>query len=167
MLTKTNDNSTTPVTLIESPERMFKTILSSASASSGIDAFIKVSKDDSGTFVLSLTADGESLDQVYKQASRIADEKGIDDRDVIERLNELESKWPSHPGVVENAINEMIESAELARAVERCEQAIADWAATIAKAKVTKIQDLSATTGAGNPLHIQLTQLRVRIEQAK
>ena len=49
----------------------------------------------------------------------------------------------------------MIESAELTRAVERCEQALADWAATIAKAKVTKIQDLSATTGAGN-LFIQL-----------
>ncbi len=139
----------------ESPERMFETILSNASKSSNIGAFVDLSKDDAGKFGFSLTTEGAALDQLYKQASQIADEKGMDDRDVVERLNELESKWPSHPGVVENAINEMIESAESARAVERCEQALADWAAPIAKAKVTDLQKLSAATGAGK-LFIQL-----------
>ena len=132
----------------------FEAILAKASKSSGVGAFINVSKD-AGTFAFSLTPEGESLDQLYKQASRIADEKGMDDRDVLERLSEVESKWPSHPGVVENAINEMIEASETDRAVERCEQALADWSSALTAAKVTSIKKLSATTGAGN-LFIQL-----------
>ena len=157
MLSET-DEKHTPIaatSAVQAPERMFETILSSGSKSSGIASFIEVSKDAARTFVLSLTPEGESLDQVYKQASRIAEEKGIEDRDVLERLNEVEAKWPSHPGVVENVINGMIEASETERAVERCEQALADWSATIAAAKVTKLQQLSATSGAGN-LFIQL-----------
>src|ERR1039458_7713090 len=100
----------------ENSERTFEKILSSAGKSSGIGSFIQVTKEASGKFSLALTTTGESLDQVYKQASRIADEKGMNDRDVLERLSEVESKWPSHPGVVENAINELIESSQAALA---------------------------------------------------
>ncbi len=140
---------------VETPEGIFENLLSKANTGAGIGAYIVVAKEASGKFVISLTADGESLDQVYKQAARIADDKGIGDRDVIERLDEVESKWPSHPGIVENAINEMIERSELSKAVERCEQALADWAATMSAGGITRADQFSSAGGAGN-LYIQL-----------
>jgi len=77
------------------------------------------------------------------------------DRDVMELIAGLEAKWPSHPGIVENSINDAIETSEPGRAVEICEKGIADWAATISKAGVKSIKDLSITGSAG-PLFIQL-----------
>src|SRR5581483_2494171 len=122
--------------------------------SSGIGAYVTADRSQ-GTVSLALTPEGEAIDQTYKHASRLADEKGIDDRDVLERLGEVESKWPSHPGVVENAINEAIETSQPERAVEIAEQALADWAATLHAAGVRNAGDLSAGRGAGT-LFIQL-----------
>src|ERR1035437_6578768 len=107
-----------PAYMGETPEQTFERLLSRSDTHSGITSFIEVSRDASGKFNLSLTPEGESLDQIYKQASRIADEKGSGDRDVLERLSEVESKWASHPGVVENAINDLIEASDAAQAVE-------------------------------------------------
>lgn len=144
-----------PVTFSETPERTFEKILATAAKKSGIAEFIECSKDASGQYSFALTPAGEALDQVYKQASRIAEEKGIDDRDVIERLAEVESKWPSHPGVIENAINELVETGEFTSAVERCDQAISDWTSLLASSKIKNISKLSVASGAGN-LFIQL-----------
>ncbi len=150
----------------ESPERMFERILSNATASSGIGAFVEVSKDAAGKFAFTLMPAGESLDQIYKQASRIADEKGMNDRDVLERLGEVESKWPSHPGVVENAINEKIEASEAIRAVEICEAALAEWSAMIVSARVTKASQLSATNAGGHLFTQLLANYEFALERA-
>jgi tetratricopeptide (TPR) repeat protein len=158
MLPETEANpvtETSQIPSIETPENMFEQLLSKGTKRSGIGAFLDLTKDASGKYSFALTSDGESLDQIYKQASRIADEKGMDDRDVLERISEVESKWPSHPGIVENAINELIEASKAEQALERCEQAIADWSSTISKAGVKHASDISAATGAG-PLFIQL-----------
>ena len=135
-------------------EQVFEVVLSKSEASSGIGTFLEVSKED-GKYSLSLTAAGEELNRSYESASRLADEKGMDDRDVLALLGEVESKWPSHPGVVENSINEAIEAGAPERAIEICERALADWAATIAAGGVKKMRDLTVTNPAGK-LFIQL-----------
>ncbi|GEM_PF-2143507 len=137
------------------PEQAFEQILSNASKSSGIGSFVHVSNDDSGKFVLTLTPEGEELHKKYEQASRFADERGMGDRDVLELLGEIESKWPSYPGIVENAINEAIEMGETARGVEICDKAIADWAATLSNGSVKTAKDLSIESDGGH-LFIQL-----------
>ncbi|HZK76779.1 MAG TPA: hypothetical protein VFD13_07720, partial [Candidatus Kapabacteria bacterium] len=104
-------------------EQVFEVVLSKSEASSGIGTFLEVSKED-GKYSLSLTAAGEELNRSYESASRLADEKGMDDRDVLALLGEVESKWPSHPGVVENSINEAIEAGAPERAIEICERAL-------------------------------------------
>jgi len=143
------------LTVLQEPEQVFEEILMKAGQSSGIGEFLEVSKSPEGKFSLALTEAGQVLHRSYEQASRLADEKGMGDRDVLELLTGLESKWPSHPGIVENLINDEIEKSETARAVEICERAIADWSSTISKAGVKSSKDILATEGAG-PLFIQL-----------
>jgi tetratricopeptide (TPR) repeat protein len=143
------------ITSLRDPEQVFDDILGIAGKSSGIGDFLELASSSEGKFSLMLTERGQSLHKTYEQASRLAEEKGMSDRDVHELLAGLESKWASHPGIVENSINDAIEATETGRAVEICERAIADWSATISKAGVMSSKDLLVTTGAG-PLFIQL-----------
>ncbi len=142
-------------TVAREPEQTFEHVLATSRASSGIRAFVEVSKERGGVFSLALTPAGEELNRSYERASRLADEKGMDDRDVLALLGEVESKWPSHPGVVENAINEVIEAGAPETAIEICERAIADWAATLVEGGVREMRDLSVTNTTGK-LFIQL-----------
>jgi len=136
-------------------EQVFEQVLAKSQASSGIGAFLEVLKDDRGVSTLSLTPAGEELNRSYEQASRLAEEKGMDDRDVLALLAEVESKWPSHPGIVENAINEAIEASAPDKAIEICERALADWSATIVAGGIKDLGKLSATNPGGK-LFIQL-----------
>ncbi len=138
-----------------SAEEALKEILARSKQSSGIDACVQLTNAADGKSEFALTAAGEALDRTYQSASRLADEKGMDDRDVHALLHEVESTWPSHPGIVENAINDAIESGATEHAVELCERALADWAATIVPARIKAISQLSVTNEAGK-LFIQL-----------
>ena len=142
-------------TLATTSEDAFRSILSRAEDSSGIGAFVHLRKDPEGRFAFELTPEGEELDRTYQRAARLADEKGMDDRDVLANLGEVESKWPSHPGIVENSINEAIESGRTLDAVSLCERAIADWARTISDAGVRSQSQLSISGETGK-LFIQL-----------
>ncbi len=148
---------TPPQTLSNSrdPEAAFEEILSRAKESSGIGALIELRKQSDGRFAFEFAPSGEELNRTYQRAARLADEKGMSDRDVLAALGEVESNWPSHPGVVENTINEEIEAGRTDAAVELCEHAIADWAATISDAGVRHPSALSIAGEAGK-LFIQL-----------
>src|SRR5216110_2372810 len=112
---------------------IFAWLLSKGKSSSGIGSFVQLVKDHDKKFAVALTPDGEALHRTFEQASRLAEEKGLGDRDVLAFLGDVESKWPSHPGIVENAINEAIERSAAGNAVEIAERAVADWMATISK----------------------------------
>lgn len=145
----------TETTATVSAETAFEDILGLAKKSSGIGSLIEVAKDADGKLAITLKPEGEALHRSWEQASKLADEKGVDDRDVLSAVAEVESKWPSYPGIVENAINEAIELEETAKAVEICETALADWAKTMSAGGVKKAKQL-APKSVGAQLFVQL-----------
>jgi tetratricopeptide (TPR) repeat protein len=138
-----------------SAETAFEEILALAKKGSGIADFIQVAKDTDKKLAISLTKEGEALDRTWQQASRLAEEKGMEDREVRSLVKDVESKWPSYPGIVENAINDAIEQEESAKAVETCEKALAEWSSTMSKGGVKSAKDL-ATKSEGAQLFVQL-----------
>ena len=136
-------------------EGAFESLLDKSSASSGIGSYIELSKNADGKFSFALTPKGEAIHRTYQQAFTLAEEKGASDRDVLALMGEVESAWPSHPGVVENQINEAIEMGATSRAAEIAGNAIADWAATMKQVGVRSYKDLAHDTPAGH-LFIQL-----------
>ncbi|MDP4242649.1 MAG: hypothetical protein Q8922_02535 [Bacteroidota bacterium] len=143
----------------------FQTILSfgkdrPSHGSSGIQSFLAISSGPEGTgstkrFGIALTSEGEAVNHTYDQASKLAESEGIEDRDVQALLGEVESKWPSHPGIVENAINQAIEDNATGTAVDICERALADWARGFTASGIaTESQVLPGTTGS--QLFVQL-----------
>ena len=148
-----------------SPEKTFEQLISESSKSSGISEFIEIKKKSS-KFTIVLTKEGERIDQLFNQASRLADEKGLNDRDVQERLQEIEKTWPSYPGVLENTINDLIESSETQKAAEHADKAVLDWMHTIHSAKVKDHSKLSVSEGNGNLLTQLLANYEFALERA-
>ncbi|HEY3874874.1 MAG TPA: hypothetical protein VGM92_05325 [Candidatus Kapabacteria bacterium] len=148
-------SKTAPSTSLNTtPASTFERLLTASSKRPGISSYIDLEKK-SGKYTLVLTKEGESLDRLYREASLLAEDKGMSDRDVLDRLRELESKWPSHPGVLENTLNDLIESSQSEKAAELADDAIGDWMKTVASAKVKDHTKLAVTEGNGN-LFVQL-----------
>lgn len=116
-----------------------------------IDDLIVVAKSGAN-YTIGLTTRGAELNEKYLRAFKIAEESGVSNRDVVELMAELTKEWPSHPGVLENVVNEAIEEQQSAKAVEAAAEAAAAWAAVLKKSGVKNPSDISATTEAAHLL---------------
>ena len=153
----TNSAMLASSTMIASPTMLatFESLLKMSSANSGIGNYIELSKGADSRFSFTLTKEGEAIHKTYQQAFMLAEAKSANDREVLALMGEVESKWLSHPGIVENQINEAIEAGATGRAVEIAGSAVAEWTLVIKQAGVLSYKDLTANTPAGH-LFIQL-----------
>ncbi len=140
-------------------------ILESGAKASGLGSFIVSSKNPDGKISFELTETGKELQHTYEQAFRLAEESGPDDRDVLALITEVEAKWPSHPGVVENAVNDAVEAGDAAAGVAICESALASWGRVFLDAGVKDTKSLAsisakdataAESKSALPLFVQL-----------
>jgi len=145
---------------------VFEQLLAKETKSKGINSFIELKKDEEKKFALHLTKEGEQVNHTFENAARLADEKGLGDRDVVAMLEEVGSKWPSHPGIVENSINEAVEAEAFNKAVELGENALADWMATIANSKIKSVRDLSLAETGGHLFSQLLANYEFALERA-
>lgn len=132
----------------------FKTLLERAPSSSKIADLIRVEKAE-GQISIALTERGTELHGKYQQAFRLAEESGVTNRDVVELMAELENAWPSHPGVIENKVNDAIEAGQPATGAEAAAAAVDDWVAVLKQAKLKDLRNLNPDA-EGTHLFIQL-----------
>jgi hypothetical protein len=151
-------------------DKTFETLIA-ATPSDPIDRAhenaVELSKNADGSYSFKLTAEGESIDRTYHHAFQLAEEKGANDRDVLALMAEVERKWPSYPGVIENKINDAIETSlsdragnidhagQLSKAVELAREAAGSWLATAKQAGIMSYKEIDPGTSGGH-LFIQL-----------
>ena len=122
---------------------VFDHIITIGAKGTGLGRYITSSTGSDGKIALELTPVGQEIQRTYEQAFRLAEESGADDRDVQALLTEVQAKWPSHPGVVENAVNDAVEASTPTVGVEACEMALAEWGRTLLDAGVKSPKSLA------------------------
>jgi len=137
-----------------STSEIFEQILSKAKSSSSIKEFITLEKTKSG-HEFTLTPKGEEVERDFQRAYQLAEEKGPRDRSVMSILDSINERWPSYPGVVENAINEAVEERKLDKALEAGENAVGEWASLLKGAKVKDASKI-LSSGTGGHTFVQL-----------
>lgn len=133
---------------------VFKKFLKSGDTTQNLQELLDLQEED-GAYRFGLSAEGAAQNKKYQQAYLLAEEKGPNDRQVTELMNDLTKAWPSHPGVVENAINEAMEANDSAKAVEIARTAANAWAGFLKSAKVKSFKKLR-TSGEGSLLMNQV-----------
>jgi tetratricopeptide (TPR) repeat protein len=132
----------------------YQALLKRAPAKTKIADLVTVTKND-GAFAIELAEPGKELHSTYESAFRLAEESGVMNRDVLDRMAELKAAWPSHPGVLENEVNDAIEEHEPARGVEAARVAVDEWMSVLKKAGVKAANQIDAST-EGAHLFVQL-----------
>ncbi len=110
--------------------------LATKDKSTELERFVKISFSKKEGAKIALTGDGKRIDELYKRTFELAEQKGPNDRDVVAQMQAMTKEWPSYPGVIENEINEAVESSDTEKAKTIAATAADQWGTLIKKAGI-------------------------------
>ena len=144
-------------------QKAFDTLLA-AGATSGPE-LLKIDRSKDEKAELNLSSRATELDQIYTRAFNLAEEKGPNDREVLSLLSEVEKEWPAHPGIVENQVNDLIESGETSKAAEVAKSRVNQWFGVLKSSGIKSASDLNLRSRAGHLLVQVLANYEFALER--